>query len=293
MRTRAGDRHDTPAIAKSGCLADPNEGPARAAAPTISASRRVTPIHRIVSTSLSAMSHRIQIDMPDGGQMGAYVSLPPSGSGPGMLVLMEIFGVGVYIREAADRLAALGYVALAPDLYRRTRAGAEFAHDDAGLAEAMAAIEELDMPGAIEDAIIALEHLRGLPETGGAAGVLGFCLGGMLAFAVAQQADPATAVSYYGSGVADMLDDSAKIACPVLFQFGGEDAYIPREQAERVARAAQARAGWECHIHDDGGHAFDNWDAPRFSRPEAANRAWAQTTGFLARTLPSQSTRKE
>jgi carboxymethylenebutenolidase len=233
------------------------------------------------------MSRRIEIDMPDGGEMDAYVSLPESGTGPGVLVLMEIFGVGVYIREAADRLAALGYVALAPDLYRRTRAGAEFAHDDAGLAAAFAAVGELDMPGAIEDSIVALERLRGLPETGGAAGVLGFCLGGTLAFAVAQGADPATAVAYYGSGVPGMLEDSASIACPVLFHFGGEDPYIPREQAELAAAAAAARAGWECHIHDDGGHAFDNWDAPRFSRPEPAKRAWAQTADFLSRTLPS------
>jgi carboxymethylenebutenolidase len=233
------------------------------------------------------MSRNEQIAMPDGDPMGGYLALPESGSGPGMLVLMEIFGVGVYIREAADRLAALGYVALAPDLYRRIRPGAEFAHDDAGLAEAMAAVGELGVPGAIEDSIVALEHLRRLPETGGSAGVLGFCLGGMLAFAVAQGADPATAVSYYGSGISGMLADSASIACPVLFQFGGEDAYIPREQAELVAVAADARADWECHIHDDGGHAFDNWDAPRFSRPEPAKRAWAQTADFLARTLPS------
>jgi carboxymethylenebutenolidase len=232
------------------------------------------------------MSHRILIDTPGGDAMSAYLALPEAGRGPGMLVLMEVFGVGVYIREAADRLAALGYTALAPDLYRRIRPGAEFAHDDAGLAEAMAAVGELDVPGAIEDSIVALEHLRRLPETGGAAGVLGFCLGGMLAFAVAQGTDPATAVSYYGSGVSGMLKDSASIACPVLFQFGGEDAYIPREQAELVAAAADARADWECHIHDDGGHAFDNWDAPRFSRPVPARRAWAQTADFLARTLP-------
>jgi carboxymethylenebutenolidase len=233
------------------------------------------------------MSHRIQIDMPDGGEMGAYLALPTSGEGPGMLVLMEIFGVGVYIREAADRLAGLGYVALAPDLYRRTQPGAEFAHDDAGMKGAFAAVSELDVPGAIEDSIVALDHLRGRRETGGAAGVLGFCLGGTLAFGVASGAKPATAVSYYGSGVPDMVQDSRSISCPVLFQFGGEDNYIPREQAERVTAAAQTRDGWECHIHDDAGHAFDNWDAPRFSRPEPAKRAWAQTADFLSRTLPS------
>jgi carboxymethylenebutenolidase len=232
------------------------------------------------------VSRNVQIAMPDGGQMGAYVALPEQGSGPGMLVLMEIFGVSVYIREAADRLAGVGYVALAPDLYRRTRPGAEFAHDEHSLPEAMAAGQELDSAGAIDDAVVSLEHLRRMPETDGPVGVLGFCLGGTLAFGVAQKADPATVVAYYGSGIADVLDDGTQIACPVLFHFGGEDPFIPRDQAERVAAAADARAGWECHIHDDGGHAFDNWDAPMFSRPEAAKRAWGQTTEFLARTLP-------
>jgi carboxymethylenebutenolidase len=229
-----------------------------------------------------------QIAMPDGGEMGAYLALPESGSGPGMLVLMEIFGVGAYIREAADRVAALGYVALAPDLYRRTRPGAEFAHDEQTLPQALQAGGELDARGAVEDAVTALEHLRSLSEVTGPVGVLGFCLGGTLAYGVAQDADPATAVAYYGSQIPEMLDGAAQIACPVLFQFGGEDPYIPREQAELVAAAADARADWECHVHEDGGHAFDNWDAPMFSRPEPAKRAWAQTVDFLSRTLPSR-----
>jgi carboxymethylenebutenolidase len=232
------------------------------------------------------MSRHEQVAMPDGGEMGAYVALPPSGTGPGVLVLMEIFGVGVYIRDAADRLAGLGYVALAPDLYRRIRPGAEFAHDEQGLGQAFGLAQELDTQGAIEDSITALHHLEGLRETTGPAGVLGFCLGGTLAYGVAQHADPAAAVAYYGSGIAEMLDDGAQIACPVLFHFGAEDPYIPREQAERVAAAADARAGWEVHIHDDAGHAFDNWDAPMFSRPEPAKRAWTQTADFLRRTLP-------
>lgn len=233
------------------------------------------------------MSRQEQIAMPDGGQMGAYVALPEHGSGPGMLVLMEIFGVTGYIREAADRLAGLGYVALAPDLYRRIRPGVEFAHDEPSLPEALQAGQELDVPGAVQDAIVALDHLRGLPEVSGPVGVLGFCLGGTLAYAVAQRADPAIAVAYYGSGIPEMLPDGAQIACPMLFHFGGEDPFIPRDQAEQVAAAAEARAGWECHIHEDGGHAFDNWDAPMFSRPEPAKRAWEQTADFLARTLPA------
>ena len=230
-----------------------------------------------------AISTRTEmIAMPDGGEMAAYLAIPESGSGPGMVVVMEIFGVGDYIRGAADRLAESGYVALAPDLYRRTQPGAEFGDD---LERAGAAVRELDMAGAIDDAAVALRHLRSLPECAGPAGVLGFCLGGTLAFGVAQAADPAVAVCYYGSGVPEMLDEAERIACPVLMHWGGEDPYIPLEQAQRACRAAEARAGWQCHIHPDGGHAFDNWTNPMFSRPEPAARAWEQTRAFLASTL--------
>ena len=226
------------------------------------------------------------IPMPDGGGMDAYVAIPESGTGPGVLVLMEIFGVGVYIRGATDRLAEHGYVAMAPDLYRRTRPGVQFGSGPEGLQEAFAAVSELDIPGAIEDAIAALRTLRTLPEVTGGAGVLGFCLGGTLAFGVAIGADPATMVAYYGSGVPEMLADADAVSCPALFHFGAQDPYIPLEQSQRVADAAGSRPGWEVAIQPDGGHAFDNWDSA-FHQPEPAARAWDLTRDFLARTLPT------
>src|SRR5581483_3261557 len=91
--------------------------------------RRAAPSVGCRGMSTTTRSERIP--MPDGGEMGAYIALPESGRGPGILVLMEIFGVGSYIRRAAERLSELGYVALAPDLYRRTDPGAEFDHDQA------------------------------------------------------------------------------------------------------------------------------------------------------------------
>src|SRR5689334_7198307 len=102
--------------------------------------------------------------MPDGGTMDAFVVLPEAGSGPGVLVLMEIFGVGPYIRRACERLAELGYVAMAPDLYRRLSPKLEIAHDEEGIAEAMQTVQLLDGEGAVADAAVALEALRGLPE---------------------------------------------------------------------------------------------------------------------------------
>lgn len=228
----------------------------------------------------------IEVAAPGGAQMGAHISLPSSGEGPGVLVLMEIFGVGSYIRRATERLAELGYVAVAPDLYRRIAPGLELGHDQDGLKQAMEAVQRLDTQGAVEDSVAALEALRERPEVGGRpVGVLGFCLGGGLAWEVAAVSDPAAAVCYYGSSIPDRLDQADRIGCPVLLHFGSEDEYIPVQSAERVCAVAEQREGWECHIQPDGGHAFDNHDSPIFSRPEPAARAWKITQEFLARNL--------
>lgn len=227
-----------------------------------------------------------EIRMADGAQMGAHLSLPPAGHGPGVLVLMEIYGVGSYIKRATERLAELGYVALAPDLYRRIAPGLELEHDEAGLHRALETVQQLDQQGAVDDTVSALDALRRRPEVDGLpVAVLGFCLGGSVAYFAAMAADPDAAVCYYGSAIPDALDLADSISCPVLFHFGGQDTYIPVEAAERVCAFAEKREGWECHIQPDAGHAFDNHDAPMFSRPEAASRAWALTRDFLARNL--------
>lgn len=225
------------------------------------------------------------IAMPDGGEMGAHVVLPAGGSGPGVLVLMEIFGVGTYIRRACERLAELGYVAVAPDLYRRMSPGLEFAHDEEGVGQAMQAVQKLDGAGAVEDAAVALDAIRAMPEVNGRVGAVGFCLGGRLAFGLGAASDPDAIVCYYGSGIADSLDAADSISCPALFHFGGEDPYIPRSDAEKVAEVVATRPDWEIAIQEDGGHAFDNHDAPMFYRPAAAERAWELTSDFLSRRL--------
>lgn len=226
------------------------------------------------------------VAMPGSGTMDAYLAVPESGGGPGMLVLMEIFGVGDYIREVTERLAGIGYVAMAPDLYRRIRPKAEFGKGDQALQQAFATSQQLDHEGAVADARVALAALRAAPEVEANTGVIGFCLGGSLAFGVARADEPDALVAYYGSTIPESLDDADQISCPALFHFGGQDPYIPREQAERVSAVAASREGWECHIDADGGHAFDNWDNPMFHQREPAARAWDLTRAFLARTLP-------
>jgi carboxymethylenebutenolidase len=235
-----------------------------------------------------ATTSRVERVRTADGELDAHVVLPAPGSGPGIVVLQEIFGVGGYIKEATERLAGLGYVALAPDLYWRIEPGIALDHDDEGLGKAFQTSQQLDQRLAVNDSIDALATLRALPEvTGGKAGVLGFCLGGTLAFGVAIEGDPDVAVCYYGSGIAGMLEQSDRIRCPVLFHFGGQDPYIPSEDVDRVAACAASNDAMECHIHPGAGHAFDNHQAPMFYQPEPAAHAWAITREFLARTFPA------
>ena len=174
-----------------------------------------------------------QICAPDGGEFPSHFALPKSGSGPGMVVIQEIFGVNDYIKGACERLANLGYMALAPDLYWGL--GPTIAIDEnehGGLQKAFGYVERLDFAKAGDDSTAALEHLRGLPEVvGGKAGILGFCLGGGISYMVAARSDPVTCVSYYASAIPDALGLAGQVRCPILFHFGGADDRIPIEKA--------------------------------------------------------------
>jgi carboxymethylenebutenolidase len=227
------------------------------------------------------------IDAPDGtGSFTAHVSLPAAGTGPGVVVLHEIFGVNDYVTATCRRLAELGYVALAPDLFWRIAPGLALGHDEEGLTKAMENVQRFDAPTAVLDAAAAVEHLRSLPEVQGGVGVLGFCLGGTLAYLVAAASEPDAAVSYYGSGVPDALDQAVQIDCPTLVHFGGDDPYIPREQVDAVVAGLDAHPGIEVIVHEGAGHAFDNHLAPGFHQPDAAEAAWQRTKAFLAEALP-------
>src|SRR5438477_6242441 len=118
--------------------------------------------------------------------MPAFVARPTSGRGPGIVVLQEIFGVTEYMKQRARDLASLGYVAAVPQLYWRLGRDIETPENTPeGLQEAFGYMQRLDQRQAVDDAAAALDYLRSLPETGGKAGVLGFCMGGRLAYELA------------------------------------------------------------------------------------------------------------
>ncbi|WP_433229326.1 dienelactone hydrolase family protein [Actinomadura formosensis] len=204
--------------------------------------------------------------------------------GPGVLLLQEIFGVGDYMEAVAGDLVALGYVAAAPDMFWRIQPNWTTAHDEEAVPKGMLMVSQFDWEKGVEDAVAALEVLKGLPEVG-KVGVLGFCFGGTLAYLLAAKTKVDSLVSFYGSGVPGMLDQFDAIQGPAQFHFGGSDPYIPREDVARVEQAVAGRDDMEIHVQEDGGHAFHNRKAPMFYQPEPAERAWRLTEDFLARTL--------
>ena len=221
----------------------------------------------------------------DEGAMDLRLWIPDGGPGPGLLLIQEIFGVGPYIRAVAERLAGAGYTVGAPDVFWRFAPGWEAGHDEAGLAASMGQAANLDPPRAVADCVAALDHLDTV-AAGGRPGVIGFCLGGTLAFGVAIADEPAMCVSYYGSGVPDMVDRLEQLSCPTLLHFGNTDPYIPGEGVERVAEAIGRRDDVILNV-EQAGHAFDNHESAMFHDEAAARAAWSKTTAFLAQHLPT------
>jgi carboxymethylenebutenolidase len=236
------------------------------------------------------MSSRAESVQVPGGSFGLSVWLPAAGTGPGLLLIQEIYGVSDYIREVAGDLAGLGYVVGAPDLFWRLEPGYQADHNEEGLKRSLAMGSRFDAEQGVADAAAALDHLAALPEVDGGVGVIGFCLGGTIAYFLAAQAEPgavAAVVSFYGSGVPDNTGALSGISAPVQFHFGGSDPFIPRDQVARVEDAVAAKPDAEIHVEEDAGHAFHNRKAPMFYVPAPAARAWQRTEEFLRRHLPA------
>ncbi len=227
-----------------------------------------------------------QVQCGDDGSMDLHIWAPDGPPKAALLLVQEIFGVGPYIRAVAERLADAGYLVGAPDIFWRFAPNWQAGHDQDGLTGSMEKVQQLDFPVAVGDCIAALDHLGGQDGVATAPGVIGFCLGGTLAFAVAANAAPSVCVSYYGSGVPSMLGMLDQVRCPTLFHFGNADAYIPNEGVDAVGAAIAGREGFVLNV-ETAGHAFDNHESEMFWNEAAAKAAWAKTMAFLQLYLPA------
>jgi carboxymethylenebutenolidase len=219
----------------------------------------------------------------------AWIELKPEGAGPirawradpsgrprgGVVVVQEIFGVNAHIRAVTDKFAAEGYLAVAPAIFEHIEKGFDVGYDPESRARGMAIMGKVDREQMLRDVAAAV----GVAREGGRVAVVGFCLGGTVAWgAAAQLSGLSAAVGYYGGGIIGLKD--LKPRMPTLLHFGDKDQHIPIAGVKEVA-AAHPDVG--VHIyHAD--HGFNCDQRESYDAPSAA-LAWTRTIAFLRKHI--------
>ncbi len=197
-------------------------------------------------------SKDVTINTTDGAFTG-YLASPSSGSGAGIVVIQEIFGVNRFVRAVADSFASRGYFALAPDLFRRI--APEVQLDDQIEAEQKRAFElmgKFNIDLGIKDIEAAINHLRGT-ESCRNVGAVGYCLGGLLAYLTATRTDVDASVGYYGVNIQQMLDEAANIRKPLMLHIAEKDQYVPPAAQIEIIEGLKSNPRVTIHVYPGRG----------------------------------------
>jgi carboxymethylenebutenolidase len=224
------------------------------------------------------------------GHVPVYVSVPPSGAtareaearGPGVVVIQEWWGLVPHIQNVADRFAAEGFVAAAPDLYR----GAKTTEPD----EAGELLMAMALDRAAHDMVNTVDDLLARDEvTGDTVGVVGFCMGGGLALKLATLTPKVGAVSaFYGFPREGLTWDLGQIKGVVQYHQAEHDDFAPADLVEQMkAELTAAGVPNEFHLYPGTQHAFFNDERPEIHAPEASAQAWRRTLELFRANLGS------
>jgi carboxymethylenebutenolidase len=223
------------------------------------------------------MSETIKLNSADGHELDAYVALPAGQPIAGLVIIQEIFGVNRHIRSIADGYAKDGFLAVAPALFDRVERGVELPYDGPEAQKGMAILQKLDNAEALEDVDAALQYV--CQQTGKKSGVIGYCLGGLLAWLSATRLHPDAAVGYYAGRIGNFASETP--TAPVQLHFGKLDTHIPAEQVDKVH---EAHPEVEIYWYENAGHGF-NCDMRASYNREASALARTRALGFLKHHL--------
>ena len=200
----------------------------------------------------------ISIKASDGSGSFAAYRLEPKGKPAGVVVLIqEIFGVNQAMRDTAAWVADLGFIALCPDLFWRIQPGIDITDKtEAEWKQAFELFNTFDQAKGIEDLKATVAAARTLPGSNGKVGTIGYCLGGRLAFMMAEQSDAEVNVSYYGVGLDGLLDGLGRIRKPLLVHIADQDEFFPPEGRAKVVAATGGHAQVRSYVYPNANHAF-------------------------------------
>ena len=219
----------------------------------------------------------IALTAGDGHQFSAYEAVPAGTPRGGLVVVQEIFGVNAHIRHVANGYAADGYRVIAPAIFDRAERGVELDYDRENAGRGMALRQKIGIEAMLSDieaSVVALQST-------GKVGVVGYCLGGSLAWlAAARIAGLSAAVGYYGGMIAKHLDETPN--CPVMLHFGEEDASITPDDIAAIRAAVDTNV--QVFTYAGAGHAFNRTGNQAFHEP-SATLARERSLAFLRQNL--------
>lgn len=231
------------------------------------------------------MSETVSISTLEGdGRFAAWCARPAGPPRAAIVVIQEIFGVNTGIRRKCERLAADGYLALAPDLFWRIEPGVELDPDvEAEFQQALGLMGRFDQDQGVRDLEATIRHARnalGVPKVG----AVGYCLGGRLAFMIAARTDADASVGYYAVGVDHLLREKHAIAHPLMLHIAGNDGFVPPPVQQAMHDGLDDLPKVTLHDYPGEDHGFAT-EAGKRRSDAAAELADSRTAAFFAEHL--------
>jgi carboxymethylenebutenolidase len=230
------------------------------------------------------MDNRIVIEAPD-GTFGAYIARPAVLPAPAVVVLQELFGVNADIRATCDELAAQEFIAIAPDLFWRQESGVDLdvtSEDD--WQHGLRLYTAFDRDAGVRDVMETVRTAVELEESSGKVALLGYCLGGLMAFLTAARYEVDAAVAYHGGDTEKYVNEVSGLQAPLLMHLAEEDEFISKQAQAEIKAALAPKANSTIYSYPGQRHAFTRHNGTHYNAAAAA-LANARTREFLHQQL--------
>jgi carboxymethylenebutenolidase len=222
------------------------------------------------------VGHDIKLTASDSFQLGGYRADPATAPKGAVVVIQEIFGVNHHIRAVCDRLAGEGYVAIAPAIFDRVEPNFQSGYSPDEIAVARKFVANPDWAAMLRDTQAAIDAVKDV----GPVGIIGFCLGGSIAYAAATKLSGlSAAIGYYGGAVVRFADDKPKV--PTQLHFGEQDHGIPLTDVDTI-KAKQPEV--EVYVYPGAQHGFHCDERASYDKA-SADIAWPRSLEFFAKHL--------